>query len=50
MKGTIVGAWISTSQKLWGEDLTLNAMTKVGIAADKIFYRRKKFRIISPRR
>ena len=37
MKGTIVGAWISTSQKLWGEELTLNAMTKVGIAADKIF-------------
>ena len=37
MKGTIVGAWISTSQKLWGEELTLNAMAKVGIAADKIF-------------
>ena len=37
MKGTIVGAWISTSQKLWGEELTLNAMTKVGIATDKIF-------------
>lgn len=37
MKGTIVGAWISTAKKLWGEDLTANAMGKVGIPSDKIF-------------
>ena len=37
MKGTIVGAWISTAKKLWGEELTTTAMAKVGIAVDKMF-------------
>ena len=37
MKGTIVGAWINTAKKLWGEELTTTAMAKVGIAVDKMF-------------
>ena len=37
MKGTVVGTWINTSQKIWGKDLTAKAMEHVGWSSDKIF-------------
>ena len=37
MKGTVVGTWVSTSRKVWGEDLTVRAMEHVGWEGDKMF-------------
>lgn len=37
MKGTIVGTWLSTAKKLWGEDLVIEVMKEVGWNGDKIF-------------
>ncbi|WP_425059334.1 hypothetical protein SCACP_40180 [Sporomusa carbonis] len=37
MKGTVVGTWINTARKIWGEPLTAEAMEHVGWQADKMF-------------
>lgn len=37
MKGTVVGTWVSTAHKIWGEDLAVRAMEHVGWPSDKIF-------------
>lgn len=37
MKGTVVGTWVSTARKNWGEQLTGKAMEHVGWPEDKIF-------------
>lgn len=37
MKGTVVGTWVSTARKVWGEDLTARAMEHVGWPGDKMF-------------
>lgn len=37
MKGTVVGTWVSTSRKLWGDALTNKAMEHVGWQSDRIF-------------
>lgn len=37
MKGTVVGTWVSTSRKVWGEDLTVRAMEHVGWQGDRMF-------------
>lgn len=37
MKGTVVGTWVSTANKIWGEDLTAQAMAHVGWSSDKMF-------------
>lgn len=37
MKGTVVGTWVNTAYKIWGDALTEEAMRKVGWEADKMF-------------
>ncbi|SMD09113.1 heme NO-binding domain-containing protein [Sporomusa malonica] len=37
MKGTVVGTWVNTSHKVWGEALTIDAMQHVGWQSDKMF-------------
>ncbi|MDR3565808.1 MAG: heme NO-binding domain-containing protein [Negativicutes bacterium] len=37
MKGTIVGTWVKTAQKLWGNELVAAAGKEVGWPADKMF-------------
>lgn len=37
MKGTVVGTWVSTARKVWGDDLTTQAMEYAGWLGDKIF-------------
>ncbi|BBB90694.1 MAG TPA: heme NO-binding domain-containing protein [Methylomusa anaerophila] len=37
MKGTVVGTWVSTARKIWGESVTAEAMNHVGWEADRIF-------------
>lgn len=37
MKATVVSTWVDTSRKLWGEDLTGQAMESAGWSRDKIF-------------
>lgn len=37
MKGTVVATWLSTSRKLWGDPLTVEAMEHVGWSGDKMF-------------
>lgn len=37
MKGTVVGTWVGTARKVWGDEVTNQAMEQVGWAADKIF-------------
>ncbi|MDU4959664.1 MAG: heme NO-binding domain-containing protein [Sporomusaceae bacterium] len=37
MKGTVVGTWLNTSRKLWGEELTGQAMQTAGWNRDKLF-------------
>lgn len=37
MKGTVVGTWVSTARKIWGEELTVQAMEHAGWPGDKIF-------------
>ncbi|MEN6414667.1 MAG: heme NO-binding domain-containing protein [Veillonellales bacterium] len=37
MKGTVVGTWVSTARKMWGEEAANQAMEQAGWAADKMF-------------
>ena len=37
MKGTVVGTWVNTARKIWGDDLTTGAMKHVGWQYDKMF-------------
>lgn len=37
MKGTVVGTWVNTSRKVWGDSLTDEAMRHVGWEQDKMF-------------
>lgn len=37
MKGTVVGTWVNTARKVWGESLTSEAMQQVGWQTDKMF-------------
>lgn len=37
MKGTIVSAWVQTSRKLYGDDVTNDALNNFGLHKDKIF-------------
>lgn len=37
MKGTIVSSWIKTCKKIFGEDITKDAMVQAGMNPDKIF-------------
>ena len=37
MKGTVVGTWVNTAHKVWGESLTVAAMQHVGWQPDKMF-------------
>lgn len=37
MKGTIVGTWVNTARKIWGEEITAQAMRHAGWSADKLF-------------
>lgn len=37
MKGTVVGTWVSTARKIWGEQVTGKAMEHAGWPDDKIF-------------
>ena len=37
MKGTIVGTWVKTANKIWGNELVEQAIKEVGWPADKIF-------------
>lgn len=37
MKGTVVGTWVNTARKVWGEALTIDAMQHVGWQSDKMF-------------
>lgn len=50
MKGTIVGTWISTTRKLWGEDLAIDAMQEVGWSSDKIFLPTEEVEDSKPRK
>ncbi|KYZ75829.1 chemotaxis protein [Anaerosporomusa subterranea] len=37
MKGTVIGTWINTSRKLWGSEVTAEAMQHAGWSRDKMF-------------
>jgi methyl-accepting chemotaxis protein len=37
MKGTVVGTWVNTARKVWGDSLTSEAMQYVGWQPDKMF-------------
>lgn len=37
MKGTVVGTWMNTSRKLYGDELTAQAMQHAGWSRDKLF-------------
>lgn len=37
MKGTVVGTWVNTARKVWGDSLTDEAMSHVGWDQDKMF-------------
>ncbi|KOF56174.1 MULTISPECIES: heme NO-binding domain-containing protein [Clostridium] len=37
MKGTVVGTWVNTCKKLYGEDIAKNALEECGLGRDKIF-------------
>ncbi|HWR09376.1 heme NO-binding domain-containing protein [Sporomusa sp.] len=37
MKGTVVGTWVNTARKIWGDALTTDAMRHVGWQSDKMF-------------
>ena len=37
MKGTVVGTWVNTAHKVWGESLAVAAMQHVGWQPDKMF-------------
>lgn len=37
MKGTVVGTWVNTARKAWGNELTSQAMEHVGWSSDKMF-------------
>ncbi|VBB05261.1 Hypothetical protein LUCI_0468 [Lucifera butyrica] len=37
MKGTVVGTWVNTAHKVWGSELTIEAMKQVGWPKDKMF-------------
>lgn len=37
MKGTVVGTWVNTARKVWGDSLTDEAMRHVGWEQDKMF-------------
>jgi hypothetical protein len=37
MKGTVVGTWVSTARKVWGDQLTGQAMEHAGWTEDKMF-------------
>ena len=37
MKGTVVGTWLSTARKLWGDQVTNEAMIEAGWPQDRIF-------------
>lgn len=37
MKGTVVGTWVNTARKVWGDALTEEAMQQVGWESDKMF-------------
>ncbi|MBP2629909.1 MAG: methyl-accepting chemotaxis sensory transducer with (heme) sensor [Firmicutes bacterium] len=50
MKGTIVGTWISTTRKLWGEELAIDAMQEVGWSSDKIFLPTEEIEDSKPRK
>jgi methyl-accepting chemotaxis protein len=50
MKGTIVGTWFKTAQKLWGEDLAAEAAKEVGWPADKLFLPTEDIADEKPRR
>lgn len=50
MKGTIVGSWLSTTRKLWGEELVIDAMQEVGWSSDKIFLPTEEVEDSKPRK
>ncbi len=37
MKGTIVGAWVSTSKKIWGDELINKILSDIGLGGKHIF-------------
>lgn len=37
MKGTVVGTWVNTARKLWGNSLTDQAMQHIGWPSDRFF-------------
>ncbi|MBP2636456.1 MAG: hemo-NO-binding protein [Firmicutes bacterium] len=37
MKGTVVGTWVNTARKIWGDSLTSEAMQYAGWQPDKMF-------------
>lgn len=37
MKGTVVGTWVNTCKKLYGEDITKDALEECALGRDKIF-------------
>ncbi len=37
MKGTVVGTWVNTAKKVWGESLAVDAMQHVGWQPDRMF-------------
>ncbi|MBS4537029.1 heme NO-binding domain-containing protein [Clostridium sp. D2Q-11] len=37
MKGTVVSSWVKTCQKVFGEDITKEAMIQAGMKPDKVF-------------
>ena len=50
MKGTIVGTWLSTIRKLWGEELVLEVMEQVGWNSNKIFLPTEEVEDSKPRK
>jgi len=37
MKGTVVATWINTARKVWGDELTTQAMQQAGWSGDRMF-------------
>ncbi|MDF2564412.1 MAG: methyl-accepting chemotaxis sensory transducer with (heme) sensor [Massilibacillus sp.] len=50
MKGTIVGTWLSTIRKLWGEELVIEVMQQVGWDSNKIFLPTEEVEDSKPRK
>ncbi len=50
MKGTIVGTWVKTAHKLWGDELANDAAREVGWPADKLFLPTEDIADEKPRR